>query len=161
MAIPFATLPLRRLTDMSLVAKSVPLIPIDPEAHLTRPISRLSEVELHLSRLVTSITDPTLLAHLNSCLKFLLYGKRGSFSGYRMDVLNGTRVQCKTGLKLWLVHNGLWSHVSRSSCPPPPPRVRARLPEGYADASPKRQAEEDQIEAELARPAPALPGQEG
>ncbi|KAL5371085.1 hypothetical protein DPSP01_014502 [Paraphaeosphaeria sporulosa] len=51
------------------------------------------------------------LVDLEACLKFLLYGERGSFSGYHMDVLNGTWVQCKTGLKLWLVYGGPWDEA--------------------------------------------------
>ena len=59
--------------------------------------------------------QPTQLVDLEACLKFLLYGERGSFSGYHMDVLNGTWVQCKTGLKLWLVYCGPWDEEAQKS----------------------------------------------
>ncbi|KAF9729794.1 hypothetical protein PMIN06_013030 [Paraphaeosphaeria minitans] len=55
--------------------------------------------------------QPARLVDLEACLKFLLYGERGSFSGYHMDVLNGTWVQCKTGLKLWRVCCGPWDEA--------------------------------------------------
>lgn len=59
--------------------------------------------------------EPARLVDLEACLKFLLYGERGSFSGYHMDVLNGTWVQCKTGLKLWLVYCGPWDETAQKS----------------------------------------------
>ncbi|KAK7178567.1 hypothetical protein PSPO01_15384 [Paraphaeosphaeria sporulosa] len=55
--------------------------------------------------------QPARLVDLETSLKFLLYGERGSVSGYHMDVLNGTWVQCKTGLKLWLVHCDPWDEA--------------------------------------------------
>jgi hypothetical protein len=59
--------------------------------------------------------QPAQLVDLEACLKFLLYGERGSFSGYHMDVLNGTWVQCQTGLKLWLVYCGPWDEAVQQS----------------------------------------------
>ncbi|KAK7177461.1 hypothetical protein PSPO01_16489 [Paraphaeosphaeria sporulosa] len=59
--------------------------------------------------------QPARLVDLEACLKFLLYGERGSFSGYHMDVLNGTWVQCKTGLKLWLVYCGPWDEFKKAT----------------------------------------------
>jgi hypothetical protein len=41
---------------------------------------------------------------MQSCLTFGLYAQRGSFSGWHVDVLNGTYVTCLTGLKAWFIH---------------------------------------------------------
>ena len=41
---------------------------------------------------------------LQSCLTFGLFAQRGSFSGWHVDVLNGTYVSCIAGLKAWFIH---------------------------------------------------------
>jgi len=41
---------------------------------------------------------------LQSCLTFGLFAQRGSFSGWHVDVLNGTYVTCIAGLKAWFIH---------------------------------------------------------
>jgi len=41
---------------------------------------------------------------LQSCLTFGLFAQRGSYSGWHVDVLNGTYVTCKAGLKAWFIH---------------------------------------------------------
>jgi hypothetical protein len=41
---------------------------------------------------------------LQSCLTFGLFAQRGSFSGWHVDVLNGTYVTCVAGLKAWFIH---------------------------------------------------------
>jgi len=41
---------------------------------------------------------------LQSCLTFGLFAQRGSFSGWHVDVLNGTYVSCMAGLKAWFIH---------------------------------------------------------
>jgi hypothetical protein len=38
---------------------------------------------------------------LQSCLTFGLFAQRGSFSGWHVDVLNGTYVTCIAGIKVW------------------------------------------------------------
>ncbi|KAH8698074.1 hypothetical protein GQ44DRAFT_596995, partial [Phaeosphaeriaceae sp. PMI808] len=58
---------------------------------------------------------PAQLMDLEACLEFLLFGERGSFSGYHVDILNGTWVQCKTGLKLWFIYCGEWDETVQSS----------------------------------------------
>ncbi|KAF2741701.1 hypothetical protein M011DRAFT_413993 [Sporormia fimetaria CBS 119925] len=58
---------------------------------------------------------PAQLIDIEACLQFLLFGERGCFSSYHMDILNGTWVQCKTGLKLWLIYCGEWDETVQSS----------------------------------------------
>ena len=41
---------------------------------------------------------------MQSCLTFGLFALRGSFSGWHVDVLNGTYVYCQAGLKAWFIH---------------------------------------------------------
>jgi hypothetical protein len=41
---------------------------------------------------------------MQSCRTFGLFALRGSFSGWHVDVLNGTYVSCVAGLKAWLIH---------------------------------------------------------
>jgi hypothetical protein len=41
---------------------------------------------------------------LQSCRKFGLFAQRGCFSGWHVDVLNGTYVKCVAGIKAWFVH---------------------------------------------------------
>lgn len=41
---------------------------------------------------------------LQSCLTFGLFAQRGCFSGWHVDVLNGTYVTCIAGLKAWFIH---------------------------------------------------------
>ena len=41
---------------------------------------------------------------LQSCHEFGLFAQRGCFSGWHVDVLNGTYVKCVAGLKAWFIH---------------------------------------------------------
>jgi len=44
---------------------------------------------------------------INSCLRFMIAGQRGVFSGPHLDILNGTYVKCLSGLKVWSILNNL------------------------------------------------------
>jgi len=38
---------------------------------------------------------------IEGCLKFMIAGQRGVFSGPHLDILNGTYIKCLSGLKIW------------------------------------------------------------
>jgi len=38
---------------------------------------------------------------INGCLKFMIAGQRGVFSGPHLDILNGTWIRCLSGVKVW------------------------------------------------------------
>jgi len=88
---------LLRYRLLSLLSQK-PGIPLPKEAHPGKESVRTAQ-----------------LMDLEACLKFLLFGERGCFSSYHMDILNGTWVQCKTGLKLWLIYCGEWDETVKSS----------------------------------------------
>jgi hypothetical protein len=44
-----------------------------------------------------------------SCFRFVLYGERYSFSGWHMDVLNGTWLTIVTGFRAWFIYTGPWT----------------------------------------------------
>jgi hypothetical protein len=46
---------------------------------------------------------------LEACIRFVLFGERASLSLYHVDVLNGTWVQCLSGVKGWYVYQGPWT----------------------------------------------------
>lgn len=63
-------------------------------------ISKDTETTLELQRLYNDVF---------SCIRFLILGERGSFSGNHMDILGGTWVMSVTGRKLWWVYTGPWN----------------------------------------------------
>ncbi|KAI4612116.1 uncharacterized protein J4E87_010306 [Alternaria ethzedia] len=44
-----------------------------------------------------------------ACLQFVLYGERFSFSGWHLDVLNGTWLTTITGFRAWFIYTGPWT----------------------------------------------------
>lgn len=46
---------------------------------------------------------------LESCMNFLLFGQAGTMSGWHRDILNGTVVNCLSGIKLWFWYVGPWN----------------------------------------------------
>jgi hypothetical protein len=44
-----------------------------------------------------------------SCFRFVLYGERYSFSGWHLDVLNGTWLTVATGFRAWFIYTGPWT----------------------------------------------------
>jgi hypothetical protein len=51
----------------------------------------------------------TRISDLESCLRFTLYGERGAFSDWHIDVLGGTWVTPITGGKYWFIYVGPWN----------------------------------------------------
>ena len=50
---------------------------------------------------------------VEECLRFVLAGKLGTFSGNHVDLLNGTWVRCLSGLKAWFVYTGPFGEEER------------------------------------------------
>ncbi|KAF2870600.1 hypothetical protein BDV95DRAFT_462850, partial [Massariosphaeria phaeospora] len=49
-----------------------------------------------------------------ACLRFALFGERYSYSGWHMDILNGTYVTIVTGLKAWFIYTGPWTDKEKT-----------------------------------------------